>query len=50
MPDSEKEYEEYSQFLREKQKNMKSMNPTELFELTQEMQKRDPSKKNTQEI
>ena len=44
--DSEKEYEEYSQFLREKQKNMKSMNPTELFE----MQKRDPSKKNTQEI
>lgn len=42
--DRDEEYDEYSKFLKEKQSQMKNMNPSELFELVQEMQKRDPSK------
>ena len=37
-------------FLKDKQAEMKNMSPVELYKLVQEIQNKDPSKKNTSEI
>ena len=41
---SDREFEEYSTFLKRKQANLSTMNPNELFALVQEIQAKDPLK------